>query len=97
MMTLNSIFGKLLPEILEFSIILLDVVWIINDNNIFLIALAGLDSPVEGSGDQVRVVNNNEFIVHVKLRTIICPHRDTLLMQPMNITALVGHALIVRY
>jgi hypothetical protein len=74
----DSILSKLFPKTFEFSIVLFDIVGMIYDENIFLIALSSLDGPVERPSNQVRIVNHNEFVVHVELRSIICSHCDAL-------------------
>ena len=88
-------FSKLLPENFKFLVVLFNVIGIVDNNNIFLVALASLNCPVERSSDEMSIINDNKLIVHVELWAIICPDCDALLTKPMNITSLVGHALII--
>lgn len=90
-------FSKLLPENFKFCVVLLDIIWIVDNNNIFLVAFTSLNCPVEGSSDEMSIIDHYKLIVHVELWAIICPDLDTLLTKPMNITSLVGHAFIVGY
>jgi len=43
----HSIFGELNPKIFEFLIVFFDVVRVIHDEKVFLIASSSLDSPVK--------------------------------------------------
>ena len=88
-------FSKLLPENFKFLVVLFNVIWIVDNNNIFLVALSSLNCPVERSSDEMSIINDNKLVVHMELWAIICPDSDALLTKPMNITSLVGHALII--
>lgn len=92
----NLVLCELLPETLEFSVVLLNIVGIINYYDVLLVTLASLYSPIERSGDEVRIVDDNELVMHVKLRLWISSASDTLLRKPDDITTLISHALVVR-
>jgi hypothetical protein len=86
----------LFPQVLKLSVVLLDVVRVINDYDVFLVAFSGLDCPVEGTCDQELVVYHYEFVVHVELCIAIDSARDALASKPLDVTALVVHAFIIR-
>lgn len=68
----------------------------VDNKEILLVAFACLDCPVEGSGYQMGVINDCKFVVHVVDCIVISSHWDALLGQPLDIVALVVHALIIR-
>ena len=46
-LTLDNVASELFPQVLELSVVLLDVVGVVDNQNVFLVALTSLDSPVE--------------------------------------------------
>ena len=68
----------------------------VDHDYVFLVAPAGLHSPVEWASDQEQIIHYDELVVHVEIRFVVGPDRDALLSQPFDVAALVVHALVVR-
>lgn len=65
---------ELLPELIKLRIVLLNVVLVIDNDQIFLISVPGGNSPIEGASDHVRIINNHELIVHVCVGSVVNSH-----------------------
>ena len=77
-LSLNLIGSELFPEVLKFCVVLLDVVGLVNDYDVFLVAFSGLNCPVEGTSDQEQVVYHYELVVHVELGIAVDPAGNSL-------------------
>lgn len=60
LLTLNFVVGELSPQLSELFLVLMDVEWVVSDQDILLISLTGLDSPVERSGQEHIVIDDGE-------------------------------------
>jgi hypothetical protein len=47
LLALNNVASELFPQILEFSVVLLDVIGVVDNEDVLLVALTGLHCPVE--------------------------------------------------
>ncbi len=70
---------KLFPQLIKLRIVLLYVVLVIDNDQIFLIGVPGGNSPIEGASDHVRIINNHELIVHVGVGSVVDSHWDASL------------------
>ncbi len=71
--------SELQPELLKFFVISIDVVWIINNYQVFLVCVDCGHCPVEGPRDHNLVINHHELVVHVSIRSVVHTHRYVLL------------------
>lgn len=70
---------KLLPQLFELRIVLLNVVLVVDNDQIFLIGVPGGHSPIKGASDYVRIIDNHELIVHVGVGSVVDSHWDASL------------------
>ena len=92
---LNSIRSEFGPEFFKFSVVALKVEWVIDDQQVFLIALSSLEGPVEGAGHNEDVVDDHELVVHVVLGGTVSAYGDSSISQGLAVVTLVCHALVI--
>ena len=95
LLCLDLVGSEICPELFELGGVAFDVEWVIDDEKILLVALAGLESPVEAACEQESTIHNHELVVHVVLSGAISAHRDSFVSQRLAIVAPVSHAFVV--
>ena len=95
LLSLHLVGSKLSPELLELRNIALDIEGVVNNEQVLLIAAAGLECPVEGASEQESLVDNHELVVHVGSLVVIGPSGDAVVRKGLAIVALVLHALVI--
>ena len=95
LLSLHLVGSKLSPELLELRNIALDIEGVVNNEQVLLIAAAGLERPVEGASEQESLVDNHELVVHVGSLVVIGPGGDAVVRKGLAIVALVLHALVI--
>jgi len=93
---LNFVRGELSPELLEFLYVAFNIEGVVYHEQVFLVAAAGLECPVERASEQESLVDNHELVVHVGSLIVIGPCRNSIVGQGLAIIALILHALVVR-
>ena len=76
LLPLEFVAAEVGPELLEVGVVLLDEVVAVDDDNVLLVALAGLKGPVERAGHDEGRVNNHVLVVHVESLLRIRSNRD---------------------
>jgi hypothetical protein len=92
---LNLVSRELNPKVIEVLDIFVHNVFIINDNNIFLIGFTSLECPVERTGKDKEFIDDKIFIVHVVLDLRITSDRDSFIGGSLGVGTLALHGFIV--
>lgn len=95
LLSFDLIWSKLSPELVEFGVVFIDVIVTIKNDDILLIGLACLESPVERSGNKVPLVNDHELVVHVVLLLGVSSARNTGISHPLSISSFAFHRFVV--
>lgn len=65
MLLFNLIWRKFNPKAIKFTLILLNIVGVINNKNVFLIVTSSLISPIKAASQHKYTVNNHKLIMHM--------------------------------
>jgi len=87
---------KLLPDLVEFLIILVDIEGMVNERDVLLVVGASLESPVERASQKHMAVDYAEFIMHVEFGVVVGDHFDTCLGHSLTVVSFAVHLVIVR-
>ena len=93
---MDLVFGERDPQLFKFTIVLFNIVRMVNNQNILLVVRASLIGPVEAAREDKLVVNYHKLIMHVVRRGVVSSTVDACISEFLNIRARVMHALIVR-
>ena len=88
---------ELLPYFVELCIIFFNVVRVINYGNILLVMGSSLESPIKRASKHDVTVYNTEFIMHMKLRVIICNYFNASVGESLTVVSFTVHLIIIRY
>jgi len=95
LLLLNCVWRELSPELVELGIVLGDKVFAINNNDIFLVALSSLESPVERTSNNVERINNHKLVMHMILFCVISSTWDSSISHSLGVSSLSFHSLII--